>query len=63
MRKHLSTIILVVILFLGVAILLYPTLSDYYNSFHQSRAIAGYIEEVETIDPIDYNRLWEQARV
>ena len=63
MRKHLSTIILVVILFLGVAILLYPTLSDYYNSFHQSRAIAGYIEEVETIDPIDYNRLWERARV
>ena len=63
MRKHLSTIILVVILFLGVAILLYPTLSDYYNSFHQSRAIASYIEEIETIDPIDYNRLWEQARV
>ena len=63
MRKHLSTIILVVILFLGVAILLYPTLSDYYNSFHQSRAIAKYIEDIDTIDPIDYNRLWERARV
>ena len=61
MRKHLSTIILVFILILGVAILLYPTLSDYYNSFHQSRAIASYIEQIEKVDPVDYTREWERA--
>ena len=62
MRKHLSTIILVLILLLGVAILLYPTLSDYYNSFHQSRAIASYIEQIENVDPVDYTREWERAQ-
>lgn len=62
MRKHLSTIILVSILILGVAILLYPTVSDYWNSFHQSRAIASYIDEIENIDPADYEAEWVKAR-
>ena len=62
MRKHLSTIILVIILLLGIGILLYPTLSDYYNSFHQSRAIASYIEQMETVDPTDYEVEWMRAR-
>jgi len=62
MKKHLSTILLVVMLLVGIAILLYPTLSDYYNSFHQSRAIASYIEQLEKVDPVDYQREWERAR-
>ena len=62
MKKHLSTILLVFVLFLGVAILLYPTVSDYWNSFHQSRAIASYIEQIENIDPVDYEREWARAR-
>ncbi len=62
MKKHLSTILLVMILFLGVAILLYPTVSDYWNSFHQSRAIASYIEQIENINPADYDREWALAR-
>lgn len=62
MKKHLSTILLVLVLFLGVVILLYPTVSDYWNSFHQSRAIASYIEQIENIDPVDYEREWARAR-
>lgn len=62
MKKHLSTILLVLILILGVGILLYPTVSDYWNSFHQSRAIASYIEQIENIDPTDYDAEWEKAR-
>ena len=62
MKKHLSTIFLVLVLFLGVAILLYPTVSDYWNSFHQSRAIASYIEEIESVDPAVYEAEWARAR-
>ena len=62
MKKHLSTILLVFVLFLGVAILLYPTVSDYWNSFHQSSAIASYIEQIENINPVDYEREWARAR-
>ena len=62
MRKHLSTIFLVLVLVLGVGILLYPTVSDYWNSFHQSQAIANYIEQLEAVDPVDYQREWDRAK-
>ena len=61
MKKHLSTILLVLVLVLGVGIMLYPTASDYWNSFHQSRAIASYAEEVSGLDEEEYERLWLEA--
>ncbi len=62
MKKHLSTILLVLILVLGLGVLLYPTVSDYWNSIHQSRAIASYIEEIESMDPVVYEKEFERAR-
>lgn len=61
MKKHLSTILLVVILVVGVGLLLYPTVSDWWNSFHQSRAIASYTEELAALDTSEYDRLLEEA--
>ena len=61
MKKHWSTIVLVLLLVLGLGILLYPSVSDYYNSFHQSRAIASYSEAMHNIDPEDYTKEWEAA--
>lgn len=62
MRKHLSTIVLLFILFIGLSLLLYPSVSDYWNSFHQTRAIATYAENVANLDNTQYDRLWEDAR-
>ena len=62
MRKHLSTILLVFILLIGLSLLLYPTVSDYWNSFHQTRAIATYAENVAKLDNNQYDQLWEDAR-
>ncbi|MBO5570085.1 MAG: class C sortase [Clostridia bacterium] len=61
MRKHLSTIILFFILFLGIGILAYPTFSDYWNSLHQSRAIASYTEAVANVSKEDYSKDWDAA--
>ena len=61
MKKHLSTILLVLTLLAGLAILLYPTASDYWNSFHQSRAIASYAESVSNLTAVDYEKLWLDA--
>ena len=61
MRKHLSTIILILIFLVGLSLLLYPTVSDYWNSLHQSRAIAQYSEEVANLDNEQYDKLWVQA--
>ena len=62
MRKHLSTIVLLLVLLTGLSLLLYPTFSDYWNSFHQSRAIAGYVEDVAGLDKARYDALWQAAQ-
>ena len=56
------TLLLILILLAGVSLLLYPTVSDYWNSFHQSRAIASYVEQVANIDDAQYEELWDAAR-
>ena len=61
MKKKLINILLVLLLLLGVGLLLYPTVSDYWNSFHQSRAIASYAESVSNIDSAVYEELWTAA--
>lgn len=61
-KQHWSTAILVVILAAGLILLSYPTVSDYWNSFHQSRAIASYAEAVAQIDENQYEKIWEDAR-
>ncbi len=48
-KANFSTIILVFILLVGLSFLLYPTVSDYWNSFHQSEAIAGYVDKVNNL--------------
>lgn len=60
-KKHLSTIILVIVFVIGLCLLLYPTFSDYWNSSHQSRAIANYATEVADIDDEEYETIWEKA--
>ena len=62
MKKHLSTILLVAVFLLGMCILLYPTVSDYWNSLHQTRAIAGYAEDVAKLDTTQYDALWSDAQ-
>ena len=60
-RKNFSTVLLLVALMIGISLLLYPTISDYWNSFHQSRAIAGYAEAVAQMDEVDYEKIWNDA--
>ena len=62
MRKNLSTIILILVFLTGLSLLLYPSISDYWNSFHQSRAIATYAESVAELDSDKYDRLWAEAQ-
>ena len=58
---NITTILLVVILLAGLSLLLYPSFSDYWNSFHQSRAIASYAEQVAQLDENQYDEIWSAA--
>ncbi len=42
MKLSKSTIALLVALAAGIVLMLYPGVSDWWNSFNQSHAIAGY---------------------
>ena len=59
---HLGDIVLVLMLFIGLCLLLYPSFSDYWNSFHQTRAIVTYIERVAHIDNAQYDEMLSSAR-
>ena len=54
-------LLLVLILLIGLAIVAYPSFSEYWNSFHQSRAISSYAETVATLNTEEYNKMWEEA--
>lgn len=62
MKKHMSTIFLIMILVLGLSLLLYPSFSNWWNSFNSSHAIATYSEQVANLDDEKYEALWEEAR-
>lgn len=61
MKRHFTTIILVLVLVAGIALMLYPSVSNYWNSLHQSRAITSYLEEVSDIEEPDYEQVLENA--
>ena len=62
MKSHHSTILLILILLIGLSLMLYPSFADWWNSFHSSRAIASYEEQVANIDDAQYEELWDAAR-
>ena len=62
-KSNFTTILLILIFLVGLSLLLYPSVSDYWNSFHQSQAIATYAEQVANLDEDKYTELWEAAKV
>lgn len=61
MKNKKIGIILVLMLFVGVCGLLYPSVSQYWNTKTQSRAVANYQEILAAIKPEDYADYFEKA--
>ena len=59
---RLFTIILVSVMLAGIGLLAYPSLADYWNSFHQSRAVMSYAEHVSDMNAEEYDRLLSEAK-
>ncbi len=56
-----STIILVAIFFVGLCVLLYPTISDFWNEKRQSQAIINYDDLIVDLAPEDYSDYFNKA--
>ena len=60
-RKKGSTLPIILIFLAGLSLLLYPTVSNYVNSLHQTQAIASYDQQLQSLDPEKYRQFWEEA--
>lgn len=61
-RTKRVNILLFLIFAAGLILVLYPSFSDWWNSFHQTRAIMNYAEEVARMDSSEYERYIAEAR-
>ena len=61
MRRRLGNILLTLAFVVGIALLAYPSFSDWWNTFHQTRAIAGYTAAVANMDKEEFDRMWAEA--
>jgi sortase A len=61
MKNKMSTIILVIVFVAGLSLLLYPTVSDYWNSMHASQAVSNYSEEVKNLNAEEYDEMLKAA--
>ena len=60
-KGNFTTLLLILVLLAGLSLLLYPSVSDYWNSVHQTRAIATYAEEVANLNQDQYDEIWAAA--
>ena len=61
LKKNFITILLILIALVGAGLIAYPTFSDWWNSFHQSRAVASYMEAVTDLDKGQYEAILKSA--
>lgn len=61
-NESLSIKIAFSVLFIAVLALLYPTVSDFWNSFHESRVVQSYQKTVRKLDNAAYQAELDRAR-
>lgn len=62
LHRHIATILLILLLVAGVGIMTYPTIANWWNSMHQSRAVMDYQGSVSKLTQKQYQRLLRNAR-
>ena len=60
-RDRLTYFFLAMVFILGFCLMAYPTVSDYWNSFHQTRAIMSYAETISGLSDEEYDALYQYA--
>ena len=62
MKRKMGTGILILLFLVGLSLVLYPTVSDWWNSMHQSRAISSYTQALENTDTALYEQIRASAQ-
>lgn len=62
MKRNLTSIILIAVLIVGMSLLLYPTVSEYINSKHQSKVVRNYSTQVADMSKDISEQMVEEAQ-
>lgn len=60
--RRLLNVVFALMFLAGFLILAYPTISDQWNTYRQSRLISSYEETVSTLEPEDFSDEWAKAQ-
>ena len=61
-RISISNILLVIVFLVGLSVMLYPAVADWWNSRTQGKVVADYHKAVSDLDEIDEEAILERAR-
>ena len=62
MIRKLSSVLFGLLFLAGFGILAYPTVSDQWNTYRQSKLISDYNSAIEEMEEEDFDKAWEAAR-
>ena len=60
-KGNLSTILLIVILVMGLSLMLYPTVSEAWNTRYHKKTIDNYENVITKMDTSEYEAMWDDA--
>lgn len=61
MKRKISTFLFGLLFLIGFGILIYPTVSNQWNTYRQSRLISSYEDKLKDMEPDDFTAEWEKA--
>ncbi|MBR3752402.1 MAG: class C sortase [Ruminiclostridium sp.] len=60
-KANRSTLILILVFLAGLSLLLYPSVSNWWNESRATEAIVGYTEKIKKMDLAEYQAMWQEA--
>ena len=61
LKQKAPSFVMPLVFFVGLGLLAYPSVSDYWNSFHQSEAIMSYSQSVSDMTDEEYQKIIDSA--
>ena len=62
MKRKIINVLTGLLFLIGFGILVYPTVSNQWNTFRQSRLISSYEAAIEPLTPEDFTAEWKKAQ-
>ena len=62
MKRKISTFLFGLLFLIGFGILIYPTVSNQWNTYRQNQLISSYDNTIQDMEPEDFTSKWEKAK-